>query len=289
MRLGVIFPQTEIGTDPAAIRDYAQAAEGMGYEHLTVFDHVLGASPDRPGGFTGPYTHETLFHEPLVLFGYLAGLTARIELVTGILILPQRQTALVAKQAAEVDVLSGGRLRLGVAAGWNAVEYDGLGEDFHVRGRRLEEQVALLRALWAEPIVTFEGRFDHVTLAGINPRPTRATIPIWFGGMADAVLERVGRLGQGWFPQYRDPGQLVDGIARVRAAATAAGRDPAEIGYQASVGATEGIAAAVSRARLWEQSGATDLSLNTMRAGFDTVRQHLDAIKQFMDGMRGTA
>jgi len=289
LNLGVVFPQTEIGTDPVAIRDYAQGVDAMGYAHLTAFDHVLGASADRPGGFAGPYTHETPFHEPLVLFGYLAGLTEQIDLVTGILILPQRQTALVAKQAAQVDVLSGGRMRLGVGAGWNAVEYEGLGQDFHYRGRRLEEQVALLRALWAEPVVTFDGRFDHVTRAGINPRPVRARIPIWLGGMADVVLERVGRFADGWFPQYRDPAQLRDGIARVHRAAEAIGRDPSAIGFQASVSAAEGIPAAVTRARLWEQNGATDLSINTMRSGFTTVQEHLDAVQEFITRMRATA
>src|SRR5712691_11843574 len=171
MKLGVVFPQTEIGSDPVVIRDYAQAAEGAGYDHLLVFDHVLGAKVERFDklGRRPPYTDQSPFHEVFVLFGYLAACTERLELVTGILILPQRQTALVAKQAAEVDVLTRGRLRLGVGVGWNAVEYEALGEKFSNRGRRVEEQIALLRALWAKPVVTFEGRYHRVVKAGINP------------------------------------------------------------------------------------------------------------------------
>ena len=283
MRLGVIFPQTEIGADPAVIRDYAQSVEGMGYDHLGAFDHVLGATPDRPGGWTGAYTHESMFHEPMVLFGFFAAATRRIELVTSILILPQRQTALVAKQAAEIDILSGGRLRLGVGSGWNAVEYEGLGQDFHRRGRRMEEQVALLRALWAEDVISFEGRFDRVTMAGINPRPARQ-IPIWFGGMADAVIDRVGRIADGWFPQYRgDASELAAGIARVRASAVAAGRDPDAIGFEAVVSAADGARAAADRARALRAAGATHISINTMRSNLHNVRRHLDVVREFMD------
>jgi probable F420-dependent oxidoreductase len=284
MRLGAIFPQLESGTDPIAIRDYAQAVEGLGYDDLTTFDHVLGADPNRPEGFRGPYTHESLFHEPLVLFGYLAGVTERLELVTGILILPQRQTALVAKQAAEVDVLSGGRLRLGVAGGWNAVEYAGLGEDFHVRGRRIEEQIAPLRALWAKPVVNFDGRFDHVALAGINPRPVRGTIPLWLGGGADAVVERVGRLADGWFPQVREPSQLGEAITRVAEIAQTAGRDASAIGYEVALSASRGATGA--QAREFEAAGATHVSLNTMDAGFGSLGQHLDALRAFLEQYR---
>src|SRR6266511_1243562 len=157
MNIGVVFPQVEIGPDPVAIREYAQAVEAMGYTHILAFDHVLGANPDRPGGWKGPYTYRHSFHEPFVLFGFLAAATRRVELVTGILILPQRQTALVAKQAAAVDVLSGGRLRLGVAVGWNPVEFEALGENFKNRGRRIEEQIEVMRALWTNELITFEG------------------------------------------------------------------------------------------------------------------------------------
>src|SRR5512145_2775507 len=188
MKIGVVFPQVEIGNDPAAIRDYAQAVEGMGFTHILAFDHVLGANPDRPGGWKGPYTFRHPFHEPFVLFGFLAAATGRVELVSGILILPQRQTALVAKQAATVDVLSGGRLRLGVAVGWNFVEYEALGENFATRGRRIEEQIEVLRALWTRELVTVQGQWHRITDAGIHPLPVQRPIPLWIGGLSDAAL-----------------------------------------------------------------------------------------------------
>jgi probable F420-dependent oxidoreductase len=287
MQLGVVFPQTEIGADSGPVREYAQAAEAAGYEHLLVYDHVLGADPDRPGGFTGPYNHNTLFHEPMVLFGYLAGSTERLELVTGILILPQRQTALVAKQAAEIDVLSGGRLRLGVGVGWNAVEYDGLGENFHNRGRRVEEQIALLRTLWAEPTISFEGNHHSILRAGIKPLPTNESIPIWMGGMSDPVIERVGRLSDGWFPQYRQPSELPAGIERVSAAAEAAGRSPSDVGIEARVTLGGDSAEAAALANEWIEAGATHMSVNTMGAGFTAIGQHIDAIEQFKQAFSG--
>jgi len=287
MQLGVVFPQTEIGADSGPVREYAQAAEAAGYEHLLVYDHVLGADPDRPGGFTGPYNHNTLFHEPMVLFGYLAGITERLELVTGILILPQRQTALVAKQAAEIDVLSGERLRLGVGVGWNAVEYDGLGENFHNRGRRVEEQIALLRTLWAEPTISFEGNHHSILRAGIKPLPTNESIPIWMGGMSDPVIERVGRLSDGWFPQYRQPSELPAGIERVSAAAEAAGRSPSDVGIEARVTLGGDSAEAAALANEWIEAGATHMSVNTMGAGFTAIGQHIDAIEQFKQAFSG--
>src|SRR5579864_3397066 len=197
MRIGVVFPQTEIGNDPIAIRDYAQAVEDLGYQHVLAYDHVLGAGLAHRPNWQGPYTSETPFHEVFVLFGYLAAVTHKVELVTGILIVPQRQTALVAKQAAQVDILSQGRLRLGVGIGWNEVEYEALGEDFHTRGARSGEQITVLRLLWTQPVVDFKGRWHHIPEAGINPLPVQRPIPIWLGGEADAVLERVGTMGDG--------------------------------------------------------------------------------------------
>ncbi len=287
MQLGVVFPQTEIGTDPAAIRDYAQAVEGAGYGHLLAFEHVLGVDPEGADGATRGYTHESQFHEPLVLFGYLAATTERLELVTGILILPQRQAVLVAKQSAEVQVLSGGRLRLGVGVGWNEAEFVGLNENFHNRGRRIEEQIALLRALWAKSSISFEGRDHRITRAGINPLPPDGTIPIWMGGMADPVLDRVGRLADGWFPQYRDPAELAAGLERVHESARAAGRDPESIGIECRVGLADGeaesLSEAVASARQFEQAGATHLGVNTMGAGFSSPQQHIDAIRAFAE------
>jgi probable F420-dependent oxidoreductase len=283
MQLGVVFPQTEIGNDPAVIRDYAQAAEELGYGHVLAYDHVLGANPNRPGGWDRGYTFESAFHEPFVLFSYLAGLTSTLQFFTGILILPQRQTALVAKQAAALDVLSGGRLRLGVGVGWNAVEYESLGQDFHTRGRRMEEQITLLRRLWTEPLVTFEGRFERIPDAGINPLPVQRPIPIWMGGMSDVVQRRVARFADGWFPQRITPGpEAQELIQKVRDDARAAGRDPAALGihvtHNAAGSSPEGWAAA---AEAWQKLGLTHVSLNTMGAGLATPTDHIDAIRRF--------
>ncbi len=180
MRIGVVFPQTEIGPDAGAVRRYAQGVEALGYTHILAYDHVVGADPEMHAPWTGPYDVHTQFHEPMVLFGYLAAVTT-LELVTGIIILPQRQTVLAAKQAAEVDLLTGGRFRFGVGLGWNPVEYEALGKDFSSRGRRMDEQVALLRRLWTEPTVTFDGTFDRVTGAGLAPLPVQRPIPLWMG------------------------------------------------------------------------------------------------------------
>src|SRR5499425_3569867 len=203
MKIGVVLPQTEIGNDPGAIKAYAEAVEEMGFTHILVFDHVLGANPERPGGWKGPYTYRHAFHEPFVLFGFLAAATRRLGLATGIVILPQRQTALVAKQAAAVAVLSGGRLRLGVGVGWNHVEYEALNENFHTRGRRVSEQIAVMRKLWTEPIVNFKGSYPHLDRAGLNPLPVQRPIPVWMGGMAEPVLKRVAEISDGWFPQFQ--------------------------------------------------------------------------------------
>src|SRR6266446_1072873 len=194
MQYGVVFPQIEFGNDPQAIKDYAQAAEALGYDYLLVYDHVLGAHPNREPKLTGPYTHQDPFHEPMVLFGFLAAVTTRLQLTTGILILPQRQTVLVAKQAAEIDVLSSGRLRLGIGLGWNYVEYDALGENFQTRGRRVDEQVEVLRKLWTQPLVTHRSDRFVIDNAGLNPMPVQRPIPIWFGGWTEPALKRAARL-----------------------------------------------------------------------------------------------
>src|SRR5664280_2258458 len=196
MQVGVVFPQTEIGPDVGALRAYALRVEELGDAHLLAYDHVLGADPRVHQGWEGPYDVSTTFHEPFVLYGYLAAITS-LELVTGIIILPQRQTALVAKQAAEVDLLTGGRFRLGIGLGWNAVEYEALGQDFSTRGKRVEEQVALLRRLWTDETVTYHGTYEHVTGAGLAPRPVQRPIPIWFGAQTPAAYRRVGRIADG--------------------------------------------------------------------------------------------
>lgn len=287
MQLGVVFPQTEIGPEPGPIREYALAAEAVGYDHLLVYDHVLGADPNRPGGFSGPYDSNSLFHEPLVLFGYLAGITDRLELVTGILVVTQRQTALVAKQATEVDVLSHGRLRLGIGVGWNSIEFEALGENFHNRGHRVEEQIKLLRALWSKSTISFEGNYHSIVQAGIKPLPLNGSIPIWIGGMSEPVIERVGRLSDGWFPQYRDPSELPAGLERVHAAAEAAGRSPTDIGIEARVQLGGNSQEAAASANDWIEAGATHISVNTMNAGFINVAQHIEAIEQFRKAFVG--
>ncbi len=282
MKTGVVFPQTEIGSDPAAVRDYAQAAEDLGYSHILAYDHVLGASREARPDFRGPYDNNSLFHEPFVLFGYLAGVTCAIELVTGIIILPQRQTALVAKQAAAVDVLSGGRLRLGVGIGWNEVEYEALGEDFHTRGRRVEEQAALMRALWTDEVVTFQGRWHTVTAAGINPMPVQRPIPLWMGGGAEPVIRRIARLADGWFPQFRPDDRGRETLQRLHDYAREAGRDPGEIGIEGRTSIGGGTADDWAReVEAWRQLGATHLGVNTMGAGLSSPADHIDALRRF--------
>lgn len=278
MQIGVVFPQTEIGTDPSAIREYAQAAEALGFRHILAYDHVLGAGLASRPDWRGPYNSATPFHEPFVLFAYLAGVTRAIEFVPGVIILPQRQTALVAKQAAALDVLSGGRLRLGVGIGWNEVEYQALGENFGNRGARMEEQIAVLRALWTEPVVTFHGRWHTIEAAGINPLPVRP-IPLWVGGSADAALDRAGRVADGWFPQRAPDDQARAMIERFRAAAAAAGRDPGALGIEArlSLNATP-EAEWAAFADSWRALGATHISVNTMGAGLASPQAHIDAI-----------
>lgn len=283
MRIGVVFPQTEIGPDPGAVRDYAQAAEGLGYSHLLVYDHVIGASTANRPNWTGPYTSESQFHEPFVLFGYLAGLTQKLELVTGVIILPQRQTVLVAKQAAEVDVLTGGRLRLGVGIGWNEVEYEALGQDFHTRGKRLEEQVSLMRALWTQPVVTFEGRWDRVREAGINPLPVQRPIPVWMGGSADVVMKRIGETGDGWMPQIRPDDRARHMVELIRTSAQEAGRDPASIGIEARLNLRGGNPDTWREfIQQWEALGATHISINTMGMELEGAEAHVNMIGNFI-------
>jgi probable F420-dependent oxidoreductase len=283
MNIGVVFPQVEIGNDPAAIRDYGQAVEAMGYTHILTFDHVLGADRERHPGLKGPYSYKDPFHEPFVLYGFLAAATRRIELVTGIVILPQRQTALVAKQAASVDVLSGGRLRLGVAVGWNFVEYEALGEDFTTRGRRIEEQIALLRELWTKELVTFEGRWHRVTAAGINPLPMQRPIPIWMGGDSVPARRRAARLADGWMPHFRPGPEAQATVDELHRWVRDAGRDPACFGIEgrfslAQVPRSEwGKELAAWRA----MRGVTHVSIHTVGLGLKTPADHVETLRRF--------
>ena len=278
MHIGVVFPQTEIGADVTAIRAYAQGVQQLGFSHVLVYDHVVGADPATHAPWTGPYDVHTTFHEPMVLFGYLAAVTT-LELVTGIVILPQRQTVLAAKQAAEVDLLTGGRFRFGVGLGWNAVEYEALGKDFTNRGRRLEEQIALLRRLWTEQAITFDGTYERVTGAGLAPLPVQRPIPVWIGARSKPAYERIGRLADGWFPQLQPGPQLQEACAIVDAAAAAAGRDPASLGIEGRLNWSDGGGdEAAGRAAQWRAAGATHLSINTMGAGLGGVDGHLAAL-----------
>lgn len=287
MKIGLVFPQTEYGNDPAAIRDYAQTAEGLGYTHVVAYDHILGANPDRPGGWKGPYTYQSAFHEPLVLFSFMAAVTTRLEFATGIIILPQRQTAVFAKQAATLDVLSGGRTRIGIGLGWNKVEYIALNENFHNRGRRIEEQIEVLRRLWTEPLVTFQGNWHTIPDAGINPLPIQRPIPLWIGGNADPVLRRAARLADGWMPNYRrvdDARPAVEALDRYLAEA---GRSREEFGVEARMAYGDGNPDEwLATIEGWRQLGATHLSLNTMGAGLDTSSAHLAALRRFADVVR---
>jgi probable F420-dependent oxidoreductase len=290
MRLGVVFPQTEIGNDPAVIRDYAQAVEEMGYQHILAYDHVLGANTASRPGWGGSYSSEDAFHEPFVLFGFLAAVTRRVELVTGVIILPQRQTTLVAKQAAAVDVLSGGRLRLGIGVGWNAVEYQALNEDFGNRGARVEEQIALLRALWSEPTITFKGRWHTVEDAGINPLPPQRQIPLWIGSSAPKVLPRVARLADGWFPQMPPNDHARAMVEQLRGYLRDAGRPENAVGIEARLSLSRTPESDGQRfAADWQALGATHLSVNTMDAGFQSLDDHLAALRRVKEALATVA
>ncbi len=292
MQLGVIFPQLDIGPDAGAVRAYTVGVEAMGYTHLQVYDHVLGADTRERPDWRGAYRLEDQFHEVMVLFGYLAAITQRLELVTGVLVLPQRQTALVAKQAAEVDLLSGGRLRLGVGIGWNYVEYEALGENFNNRGRRIEEQIAVLRQLWTTPSIRVDGRWHSIPDAGLNPLPVQRPIPVWMGGTAEPVLERVGRLADGWFPQWRafpSVDQMRAAVGRVHRAAEAAGRDPQSIGISGVISISQGTPDDWRRAAQdWQASGASYLAVNTMGGRLPAPDGHLAVLKRFMDEVAPT-
>jgi probable F420-dependent oxidoreductase len=278
VQIGVIYPQTELPTDAGTVRAYATAVEELGYRHVEIYDHVLGADPAVHAGWRGPYDVDTTFHEPLVFYGFLAAIT-KLELVTGIVIAPQRQTALLAKQAAEVDILSEGRFRLGLGAGWNPVEYEALGQDFSTRGQRLEEQIGLLQRLWAERSVTHEGRFDRIVGAGLAPLPVQRPIAIWLGGMSPPAYRRMGRLADGWFPRVEPGPDLDEALAIIATAAAEAGRDPGAIGMDGRVrqgsGETDDLVRAAER---WRDAGATHVSVDTMGAGLPGLDAHLDAL-----------
>jgi probable F420-dependent oxidoreductase len=282
MKYGVVYPQTEYGNDPYAIRDYAQKVEELGYSHILAYDHVVGVNPERPEKWQGPYTYQTPFQSPFLLFSYMAAVTEKVEFTTGILILPQRQATLVAKQAATLDVLSGGRLRLGVGLGWNNPEYVALGENFHNRGIRIEEQVTLMRQLWTQPLVKFSGLWHTIPDAGLNPLPIQQPIPIWFGGHANRVLRRLAVMGDGWMPGYRDPQKLLPELNKLESYLNEAGRDRSDLGIDVRIHYNDGDSNKWKQtAREWHEIGVSHITFNTMNAGFQSPNEHLDALQLF--------
>jgi probable F420-dependent oxidoreductase len=286
VNIGLVFPQTELGGDPGAVRAYGQRANELGFTHILAYDHVVGADPTVHQGWNGPYDVDTTFHEPFVMFGYLAAVTS-LELVTSIIILPQRQTALVAKQAAEVDLLTGGKFRLGVGLGWNAVEYEALGKDFTTRGSRIAEQVELMRRLWTERSVTFDGTHETVTGAGLAPLPVQRPIPVWFGGQSPRAYARIGRLADGWFPQVAPGPQLDEARGAVAQAAAEAGRDPAAIGMEGRVSwGVGGAERLIDHVERWRATGASHVSVNTMGADLGSVDGHLKTLTIIAEALR---
>jgi probable F420-dependent oxidoreductase len=284
MKIGVVFPQTEYGNDPLAIRDYAQTAEALGFTYVLAYDHVLGANPNRPGGWDGPYTYQTPFQEPFILFSFMAGVTQKLGFSPGIIILPQRQTALVAKQAATLDVLSGGRVRLGVGLGWNEVEYISLGQDFHNRGRRIEEQVSLLRLLWTNELVNFSGQWHTIPDAGINPLPIQRPIPIWFGGDATPALKRTAYLADGWMTNHKSVAKARPYLESLARFLEEAGRSQADFGIESRLTYADGNPEAWHKFIMdWEAAGATHISISTMGCGFQTPGAHLSALRRFAE------
>ena len=287
MKLGLSFPQTEIGTDPSKIKDFMQSAEDLGYDFITFVDHVLGEEAPRGASFAGNYTRDFMFHEVMVLMGYAAAVTNKIGLGTAVMILPQRQAVLVAKQAAEVDLLSGGRLRLGVGLGWNKVEYDGLGMPFGNRAKRFSEQRDVMRELWAKRVVAYRGDFHSFDSAGINPEPLQRPIPVWIGAMKEVAVRRAARVGDGWFMYPRqDPGNEAHAmISTYRQAAAEAGREPDSLGVNATVFANQGAGPDEWRSIMekWERMGVNELTFRTAESDLENLEAHMDAIKKMAE------
>ena len=285
MEIGVAYPQNELRGDPAAVGEFGKAVEDLGFDHVLAYDHVLGAvHADRTPALTGPYTERDPFHDPFVMFAYLAAITERISFTTGILILPQRPTALVARQATDVDLLSDGRLRLGVGIGWNYVEYEALGQDFHTRGARQEEQIELLRRLFTEPVVDFSGRFHRIDRASLVPKPKRS-IPIWLGGSGEKAFDRAARLADGFIFFGGGVDHAIESWSQVRERVGDLGRPIEDFGgeYVALSGADVGELTREIDA--WREAGGTHLTVVTMGLGLDSVVSHIDYLANLADGL----
>lgn len=285
MQIGVVYPQVELLGEPSAVRRIGRAVEDLGFDHLLAYDHVLGAvHADRTPRLTGPYTEHDPFHDPFVMFAYLAGITERIRFATGILVLPQRQTALVARQAADVDLLSGGRLRLGVGVGWNYVEYEALGQDFHTRGARQAEQIELLRRLFTEPVVDFSGRFDRIDRAALVPKPARP-IPIWLGGSGEVAFDRAARLADGFIFFGLGIDRSVDAWKRLRDRLRGLGRSVEEFGADYVALPRGGVSDPRAEIDAWREAGGTHASVVTMGLGLDSVDDHIDYLASVADAL----
>lgn len=286
MKLGVVFPQTEIGDDPDRVARFATTAESLGYDHIIAYDHVLGANTRNRPDWQGPYTDKSMFHEVFVLFGYLAGLTEFLELVTAVVILPQRQTVLVAKQAASLDVLCKGRFRLGIGTGWNPVEYEALDQNFGNRGRRSEEQIDLLRKLFAEDVISYDGKWHKISEAGLNPLPVGKHIPIWLGGMAPQVMDRVARIADGWFPFFNP--ELENQLSGIREKAQQHGRDPGDIGIEVMIGLGDADSKQLDQLKRLQDLGVSHSAVVTMNIGL-SPEAHIEAIERFWEATHSIA
>ena len=289
IQIGAFFPTNDLPADHVAIRDWAQAAEAIGFDFVVVSDRVLGADWSAIPDLDGPYDVDDSFHEIFVTMAYIAAVTERVGLASGVLVLPQRQTALVAKQAAQLDIVSGGRLRLGIGVGFSPIEYEGLGQDMRVRGRRQAEQIELMNLLWTNRKVTFEGEFDRVHHAGIKPLPIQQPIPIWFGGGAEPVLRRAAKYGQGWIPlqpQFR-PDKLEGPLERLHSYLQAEGREPSTFGLDgwviSNIGGPDQWQTEAER---WVSVGATHVTFYTSNLGIGAVEQQIEAMNQFYDAVR---
>ena len=285
MEIGAVFPHNEIGTDPQAIKDYAQGVEELGVTHLLIYDHVLGADRDRPGGFEGPYDKDVAFHEPFTTFAFIAAVTKNLEMITTVMILPQRQTVLVAKQAAELAILSNNRFKLGIGVGWNAVEYTGLNENFKNRGKRQEEQVELMRLLWESEVLEYKGDYHHIDKASINPRPSKS-VPIWFGGGAPQLIERCADLGDGWIPLMGPNEAARKTLAAIKEKRKSKGLDWDNFGVQAQAQYAGGDAERWNKhAEKWRNLGASHLAIATHNAEPTNVDGHLGRIKEYLNAV----